>query len=411
MAAGASAFLHPASATVVVIAATRRRVRRLPEVVERGSRASITWSDAGSADDGEGQGASHGKLAARGPPAHLSPALPPRVNPPSLRRLLALAALASVVSCSASSLPPASDAPVQRWGFTAPWDPRSAASVRAHASALDAVVVGWIPLDTLSGAPFELYADAESPSAPPAVRRMAIVTSFVGTAFHPETIRRLALDSLALRRSASAVGDRARRSGYRGLVLDFEGMARSDSDATRRVVGAMSQAAHVAGVGPVIVAVPAADTAGYPARFFDRTADLLLVMLYDQHWATSAPGAIAAPDWVRHTLGVRVAEAGANRLVAALPLYGYLWRGNDVATAIGFDDARRIVADAGVALLRDSASSTLHATSTGADGWDLWVSDADLVATLEREAITLGVRRIAYWRLGLEDPGLWRRSP
>ena len=232
MAAGASAFLHPASATVVVIAATRRRVRRLPEVVERGSRASITWSDAGSADDGEGQGASHGKLAARGPPAHLSPALPPRVNPPSLRRLLALAALASAVSCSASSLPPASDAPVERWGFTAPWDPRSAASVRAHASALDAVVVGWIPLDTLSAAPFELYADAESPSAPPAVRRMAIVTSFVGTAFHPETIRRLALDSLALRRSASAVGDRARRSGYRGLVLDMTGV--TDPDGRRR---------------------------------------------------------------------------------------------------------------------------------------------------------------------------------
>ena len=282
--------------------------------------------------------------------------------------------------------------------------------MRAHASALDAMVSGWIPLDTLTGAPFELYPDTLSVTTPAPVHRMAMVTSFVGSVFHPETIRHLALDSVALLRSASAVADRARRGGYRGLVLDFEGMTRSASDATRRVVGAMSQAARAAGVGPVVVAVPAADTAGYPARLFDGTADLLLVMLYDQHWATSAPGPIAAPDWVRRTLGVRVAERGADRLVAALPLYGYRWRPNTFAETVGYDDAVRLAAEAGTSLTRDSATATLHAARTDADGWELWVSDAELIATLEREASTLGVRRFAYWRLGLEDPALWRAT-
>jgi spore germination protein YaaH len=283
--------------------------------------------------------------------------------------------------------------------------------VRAHAAALDGIVFGWIPLDTLTGAPFELYRDSVARSAPPSVRRMALVTSFVGNAFHPATIRLLALDSAALGRSARVVADRARRAGHRGLVLDFEGMTRPDSDATRLVVRAMSVAARAAGVGPVIVAVPAADTAGYPARFFDDAADLLLVMLYDQHWATSPAGPIAAPEWVRRTLGARVAERGASRLVGALPLYGYLWRPNTFAETIGHADAVRLSAEAGTSLARDPATSTLHATRAGADGWELWVSDAELVAALEREVTALGVRRIAYWRLGLEDPALWERRP
>ena len=193
------------------------------------------------------------------------------------------------------------------------------------------------------------------------------------------------------------------------MVFDFEGMTGADSDATRLVVAEMARAARAAGLGPIVVAVPASDTAGYPARRFDASADLLLVMLYDQHWSTSPPGAIAAPEWVRRALGVRVAERGASRLVAALPLYGYQWRPNTVASTIGYDDARRLAAEAGTSLARDPATATLTATRVGADGWELWVSDAALVAALEREVVALGVRRVAYWRLGLEDASMWEQ--
>ncbi|MDB4882032.1 MAG: polysaccharide deacetylase [Gemmatimonadetes bacterium] len=325
----------------------------------------------------------------------------------TLRSTRIVAILALAAGCGSLPSPLSRSAPIERWAFTAPWDPRSAASVAAHAGRLDAIVVGWIPLDTITGAPFVLYPDTGARVAPSARRRMSIVTSYLGSAFHPAVIRQLALDSAALRRSSAAVAATARRDGTRGLVLDFEGMTGADSDATRLVVAAMARAAHAAGVGPVVVAVPASDTVGYPARLFDSSADLLLVMLYDQHWSTSPPGAIAAPEWVRRTLGMRVAERGASRLVAALPLYGYLWRPNTVASTIGYDDARRLAAEAGTALARDPATLTLHATRPGADGWELWVSDAELVAALEREVSDLGVRRVAYWRLGLEDPAVW----
>ena len=327
----------------------------------------------------------------------------------SMRRSLrALALVPLTLGSACSSLPVVGRATTERWAFSAPWDPRSAASVRAHGVALDGVVLDWIPLDTMTGMPFVLYTDSMSAEFPSSSRRMALVTSFVTDRFHPALIRRLAADSFALERSAAAIAERVQRGGYRGIVLDFEGMTGADTALTRTVVTTIARTARTRGVGPVVIAIPASDTVGYPARLFASSADLLLIMLYDQHWATSPPGAIAEPLWVRRTLAMRVAESGAGRLVAGLPLYGYQWRANAPAATVSYDDARRLVAEAGVALERDPATTTLHAMRAGPDGWELWVSDAMLLDALRREVTALGVRRVAYWRLGLEDPALWR---
>jgi spore germination protein YaaH len=319
----------------------------------------------------------------------------------------AVAALVLAFTSACSSLPVVARAAPERWGFHAPWDPRSAASVRAHAGSLDGVVLDWIALDSLTGLPLQLYRDSLSSSLPPNVRRMAMVTSFLTDRFHPELIRRLAVDSIALKVTAAAIADRMLRGGYRGLVIDFEGMTGPDTALTRAVVATIASVARTRGVGPVAVALPASDTVAYPARLFESSADLLLIMLYDQHWSTSPPGAIAEPAWVRRTLAMRVAESGASRMVAALPTYGYQWRPNVAARAISYDDARRLVAEAGVSLDRDPSTSTLHALRTVGDQWELWVSDAVLLAALQREVAALNVTRIAYWRLGAEDVAMW----
>ena len=115
---------------------------------------------------------------------------------------------------------------------------------------------------------------------------------------------------------------------YVGLVLDFEDLKRDDLPALLRVVGSITDSAHARGVATIAVAVPAADTAAYPGKPIVGVADLVMPMLYDEHWSTSGPGAISSPEWVRSTLAMRIAEVGASRIVAALPTYGYRWSGS-----------------------------------------------------------------------------------
>jgi len=329
--------------------------------------------------------------------------------------LARFAVLAAVVACAPSTAPltvpgPATAARVLRspssvWGFTAPWDARSDSSVIANGPRLDAVVTGWIQLDSASGEPSLLYPDdARRPGSPR--QRFALVTSWHGRRFHPEMVRRVAGDSAALSKLAARVGDIVRDGGYAGVVLDLEDQARGDTSVLVSAIRSIGSAARRAGANTVAVAIPAGDTAAYPTRIFFPAADAAVVMLYDEHWSTSAPGPIATPDWVRRTLAQRVADVGADRLVAALPLYGYLWRGTQAGEPLSFADARRAAAQANVDLARDPSSISLHAFQPGV--WELWMTDAELLRVLVDQATGLGVRRIALWRLGQEDPAVWQ---
>lgn len=315
---------------------------------------------------------------------------------------LVVIGVTTIAACAARSL--GSTARTRVWGFTVPWDATSAASARAHATQLDGVVSGWIQLDSVTGQPFAEFRDtlARARSVSPL---MAIVTNAVGGRFHPDAVRQLARDPAALSRAAAAVARRVSSANYQGMVLDLEGVGAADRDATSRVARAFVDSARARGVSPIAIAIPATDTAAFPGRVFAPLADYLLVMLYDQHWSTSTPGSIASPAWVRNSLARRVAEVGPRNIIAALPLYGYRWPPSGAATAITFAEAQRNITAADVSLTRDSVTQTLFAASPG--GWELWVSDAGLLAALLREVRAQGVDHIALWRLGQEDPDVW----
>jgi spore germination protein YaaH len=298
------------------------------------------------------------------------------------------------------------------WAFTGPWDPMSASAVRAYGSGLDAVITGWIGLDSATARPIQpiLYPDTVRPRRG-TLRRMAIVTSWHGDRFHPQTIRTLASDPARLAQTAGLIARHAVAKGYRGLVLDFESLTAADTGALALVVRTITDSAHRVGVRPVAVAIPASDTAAYPARMLLGVADLVAPMLYDQHWAGSTPGPIADPQWARQVLALRIAEAGSpTRIVAALPAYGYRWwpGGKRPTDHISYREAQQIVAKARVPLVRDPVTRTLRAVRPGE--WELWVADADLMRALVSDARMAGVRRFAVWRMGQEDSAVWRSA-
>lgn len=294
------------------------------------------------------------------------------------------------------------------WGFVVPWDARSVASASEHGDGLDALVTGWVGIDTLSGRPFPISADSGA-----GVRadrpRMMIVTSYGGDRFQTRVVRALAASPARLAEAAGGVAGLASRGRYEGIVLDFEGHSSADREALLSVVGAIADSAHRRGASPVVVAVPATDTAAYPGRdIVAAGADLVLVMLYDEHWSGSPPGPIASPEWARRRLATRIAEVGPGRIVVGLPLYGYHWRPDAPTEVVGYPDALRIATSAGLTLDREPASQTLRVVRP--DSAQVWVADAVLLHALIDDAERAGVRRFSLWRLGLEDPAVWETT-
>lgn len=322
---------------------------------------------------------------------------------PTFRRRLSV--LLCCVPLVAARCAPPNEPPVF-WAFTGPWDPRSDSSVVAHGDQLQAVVSGWIALDSLSGQPIlpPQFADTLR-TRNGTVNRMALVTSWHGDRFHASSVRTLGADPAALGRAASALARFAGRAGYEGLVFDFETLERADRDAFLRVLRVMTDSARAHGVGTLTVAVPATDTAAYAAAPLLEIADALILMLYDQHWSGSEPGPISAPSWVREAVRLRLAEADADQLIAALPAYGYHWRPRLPTQPVSFHEAQAIASRSGQPLRRDPESMTLR--SVAPDGEETWVTDAELLRVLVRDALEAGLNRFALWRLGQEDPAVW----
>lgn len=314
-----------------------------------------------------------------------------------------VASLAGTIACaSARGRPPAAGA--EFWGFATPGDSASEASAAAHDSQLNVLVSGVISLDSATFQPVILTNDPAVRNNPGNRRRMAVLTSYYGTRFHPETIRALASDANALGQTAGHAATLLGAAGYRGLILDFQGMTPDDLDVLLKVCGAFADSARAHGVSPTGLEIPATDTAAYPGRPLLGAVNFLAVMLYDQHWPSSPPGPIASPSWAMRALGIRAGDVGASRIVAILPTYGYVWQADSSATIISFATARNLARAAHVALERDPASNTLNAATAR---WNVWVSDATLLDLLVRGARRTGISKFGLWRLGLEDPGIW----
>ena len=328
--------------------------------------------------------------------------------PRSFARLTRLAKplLGALVLVSCAGVPHLGGQKREIWGFTAPWDRRSDLSATQNAARMHVIISGWIALDSATGRPLELFTDSLQKNAGP--RYYALVTSWHNNRFHPNVVLALGKNDELLGQTAGTIARRAAAAGYAGLVIDFEDHAKRDLPTLLRVSKAIADSARARNVSQIAIAIPAGDTAGYPAMPMLGFADFVMPMLYDEHWAGSPPGPVASPEWVRRTLGLRIAEVGANKIVAALPLYGYRWGREGPGETIGFIDAQRLAAEAGTLLEREPSSNWMRARREGQ--WELWVADERLLASLVRDIERQGVHRFAFWRLGLEDPAIWKSN-
>ncbi len=312
------------------------------------------------------------------------------------RRWIAHAAWLTAVACV--RIPATTPAPVSWWAFTDPLDTQSSLSIASRRD-IDAALTGWIVIDSATYRPVRPYAD--SALLPHTTARLAFITTFQGGRHRPETIRGLATDRDAMRHAASLIVAEAVSSGYTGIVLDFAGMTVRDLDALIAVASTIGDSAHAHNVRPVVISVPAADTAGYPGQLLASISDLLLVLSYDQHALGTAPGSPASPEWFIQKLRARAAEAGSNRIIAAIPVDGYRWVRYGEASRITFAETNLLLQRTGSHIERDPVTHTLHAQL---DNADIWVSDSQLIEILTRDARRMGVNRFVLWRLGGEDP-------
>jgi spore germination protein YaaH len=125
------------------------------------------------------------------------------------------------------------------------------------------------------------------------------------------------------------------------------------------------------------------------------------VMTYDFHWASGDAGPVAPLPWIRSVMSFTATQVPKTKLEMGLNAYGIHWapKGQDLK----WNDYQALVAAKG-AFTRDAASNELTLKYAGGEAWFPDTVAQQAKFDLAKE---LGLRGIAMWMLGQEDPGLW----
>ena len=326
------------------------------------------------------------------------------------RAAFAITAIFIIAAHGCASIPKQSPSSLSIWIAPAPGAPGGL----VVPGGLDFEIGESISIDTVTFRPARSIPSSLPPASGdnrelPTVKRFAVVTTYQGARYHPETIRALSEDTVALASVAGAIASEAGDRGVHSIFADFQGLSQSDVTgllATLRAFGDSSRRRVPSLLG---VIVPPGDTVAYPTRPLAAIARTIVVRLYGEHRPGTGPGALTSPEWISRQLGLRAVDAGINRLMAELPLFGYQWQRDGSARAVSFAEASRLVSSEANTFRRDQPTGFL--TATGRDGWTIWIPDATAVERMVRAVQRAGVSRIMLTGIDGADPDLWTRLP
>jgi cellulose synthase/poly-beta-1,6-N-acetylglucosamine synthase-like glycosyltransferase/peptidoglycan/xylan/chitin deacetylase (PgdA/CDA1 family)/spore germination protein YaaH len=296
-------------------------------------------------------------------------------------------------------------------GFYVPWEESSRASLQAHVSELDAVipVFGFVTgpshqLRVTSDRAFDaiIAAAAHRPNVVP------LVQNATGGEWDSAGFAALLADPRARSRLLDQISDMLAARHATGVVFDFEEFPTAYQPLYKRFL-AEAHGRFAPKGWTLGVTAPVGDDSWRLADYA-RLADRVFLMLYDEHWAAGAPGPIASQPWFVARLEEAVRQVGPDKAIAAIGNYGYDWtEGKKGAAALTAGDAWLASHDSLAPIRFDAASgnATFDYEEAG-KVHHVWLLDAASAWNQLRALHLEEVRGVALWRLGSEDPGIWK---
>ncbi|HWA59796.1 MAG TPA: glycosyl hydrolase family 18 protein [Caulobacteraceae bacterium] len=322
-----------------------------------------------------------------------------------MRSILAGAAAALAMGGAALAASPANVL------FYVPWDQAGRAEAPARLAGGVTFAPLWVTLTSADGT----LAVADDAKSFPKVRRPGPVMPLVSNAhdgvWDGPAVVAATTDSAVRDRVIGRLVTLAQQRGWAGYVFDFEALPPPAAAAYPAFVAAAKAALAAHGKRVWSAALLSADP--LLLKGLQDASDRLVVMAYDQCWATSTPGPVAGEDWLEFTLAQKLPGLDAKKLVLGLATYAYDWPAGGTAAILSVPDARALAARHGAAVTRDLATANATFGYVAADGvpHSVWIADETAFSWAAGAARKAGVRDVALWRLGLEAPTFWTTRP
>ena len=215
-----------------------------------------------------------------------------------------------------------------------------------------------------------------------------------------------------------------------GINIDFEAIPEEAADGYIQFIREISVKCRKNGIVLSIDnPVPMPYTMHYNRKEQGIVADYVIIMGYDEHYATSPEaGSVASINWVRKGIEKTLEEVPAEKVINAVPFYTRLWEERPkteeelaeesdseefvpyivTSKAYGMDGADQIIAQNGAEKTWNDECGQYYAEYT-ADGntYKIWLEEEE---SIERKAALIkeyNLAGISAWKLGFERQAIW----
>lgn len=237
------------------------------------------------------------------------------------------------------------------------------------------------------------------------------VANFAGGDFSREVAHAVLTQPAARARAIESMLHILDAYHYDGVNIDLENVSPKDRTALTEFMRRLSRELRSRGktlsiaVPGITRDQPANDWNGaFDLRALGAVSDAVIVMAYDEHWSTSAPGPVAALPWVEAVVQHTAREVGRDKLLLGIAFYGYDWPTRGFAEGVSMREAVSRARRTKASILWDTEGQVPYYKSAGRT---VYFENA---TSIERK-LALATRQklagVAAWRLGIELPEVW----
>ncbi|WPP40732.1 glycosyl hydrolase family 18 protein [Paenibacillus hunanensis] len=207
-----------------------------------------------------------------------------------------------------------------------------------------------------------------------------------------------------------------------GINIDFESVHTSDGPNVVQFIRELKPLATQSDLVLSMDVTPKSNSELW-SKFLDRRAlapslDYMMLMAYDEHWASSPQaGSVASLPWVENAVQrvLQEDEVPADKLILGVPLYTRVWTEQQTngktkvsSRALGMQRVANLIKEKGLQPVYDQTTGQNYVEykENGATQ-KIWLEDEVSLQARVQLASKLGLAGIASWTRGLGDDRAW----
>ena len=297
-----------------------------------------------------------------------------------------------------------------RAGFYVNWDIQAKYSLDQNASKMNMILPEWLFIqDTADVVSTDIDLSALEIMRKNHLAIVPMLSNYFKNVWNGKNVHRIITSPERRTKLIKSLIDVLDKYKFNGVNIDFEELSYEKTD--EHLVTFMKELHHeLSKKGYLVTQDIAPFNEDYNVGELSKYNDFLFLMGYDQHNSTSEAGPVAAQNWLEAGLGDLCKKVHSNKVVLCIAAFGYDWQDGFQGEDVTYQEAISTALESEGNVMYDNNTYNLGYTYYDDNNkvHHVYFADAATAFNAMRTAADFEASGVAIWRLGSEDPRIWK---